>query len=175
MAEKELMFISDAARRLGINRPKLSTLLKAAGVEKIRKDGKDYVDWGSVQTVFQKAVSTGKVRVAPRRDGVANRQKTAADSKETTTFEKYLLEQVRELKEDRRVLEDDRRALQEQVRALRAEVDATQKLLAEKASTHQDDKPVRQGAAKVGAAKAGKQKPRPRSFFERGLERLIRR
>ena len=169
MAEKELMFISVAAKRLGINRPKLSTLLKAAGVEKIRKDGKDYVDWECVQTVFQKAVSTGKVRATGRVNGGANRQKTATESKETT-FERYLLEQVRELKEERRALEDDRQALQEQVRALRAESDVTQKLLAEKASTHQGDKPVRRGAS----SKAGKQTPRPRSLFERGL-RLIGR
>jgi vacuolar-type H+-ATPase subunit I/STV1 len=172
MAEKELMFISTAAKRLGINRPKLSTLLKSAGVEKIRKDGKDYVDWDSVQTVFQKAVSTGKVRSSGRKDGVSKRRKTAtADDAKETTFERYLLEQVRELKEERKAIEEDRRALQEQVRALRAEVEATQKLLTEKASGHQrGDRPGRKGAVADE-----KPKPRSRSLLERGLERLIGR
>lgn len=70
----EQMSVTDAAKRLGISRPRLSKLIDEHGIKKTEDGKKMLVDVAEVQTLLQRLASEQKVRTpAP------NRKKTQSD------------------------------------------------------------------------------------------------
>jgi len=62
----ECVTISEAARRLGISRPRLSTYIKGAGIEKTLGKGGAVVPFDQVSKLVQRLSAEGKLRVSTR-------------------------------------------------------------------------------------------------------------
>lgn len=82
--DDDMVTIAEAARRLGIHRPKLSVLLKAAGIEKISLQGKDVIPFGDAVRVHDQALANGRLQperrlVTPAQPNRQFRGATAVD------------------------------------------------------------------------------------------------
>lgn len=58
----EYITIAEAAKRLGVARPRLSTLLADARVQKVCIEGRDLIDYVDAARVLKDAKSSGRVR-----------------------------------------------------------------------------------------------------------------
>lgn len=146
MSENDLVSIAEAARRLGLHRPKVSTIVTQHKIPKTKRGNESLVSFAAVQSAVQTEASRGGVR-------------TPSSSKQKRTDEdevrRLLEEQIRELKDNNRELKSENGQLRDRVEAL-VSIETELKLL--KAGIAQTKrlgassgtkKAVREGAQKI--------------------------
>lgn len=142
---RELVTISEAARRLGLSRPRLSGYLKASGVKKTLSDGRELVAFEDAQACVQTLAARGKIRT-----GKAAKKSPSGPSADASEMFSFFREEMGRLRQENQAMREHNQALVEKLTATLAEVSAlSQKLL--EAPKPESPRPV-QGATAAGPA-----------------------
>lgn len=140
MDNKDLLSIAECARRLGLHRPKVSTLVKKHALATQKKGNETLVSFSEVQRCVQMEAATGGVRSPNIRKEIQT---------DDGAIRKVLEEQIRDLKETNKELKTENTKLRERVDTL-VHVETELKLL--KAGVSEPTTPKSEAETRKGAS-----------------------
>lgn len=111
----EQVSITEAAKRLGINRSRLNQLINKNGVQKTKKGRASLVNYYQVQNLVQTLAATGHIRTPTGKNQVKQNE-------DNTFFSKLYQEQIRDLQRERDQLKEKLEAVQSENIELRGEL-----------------------------------------------------
>lgn len=145
MTDTDLVSIAEAARRLGLHRPKVSTIVTQHKIPKTKRGNESLVSLSAIQSAVQTEAAKGSVRTPTVRKEIRS---------EDGELKRILEEQIRELKEANRELKTENVQLRDRVEAL-VSVETELKLLKagmqepQRKGASGTKKVVREGAQKI--------------------------
>jgi regulator of replication initiation timing len=134
---EDFVSIAECARRLGLHRPKVSTIVAKYKIPKTKNGNENLVPFSEVQKCVQMEAMKGGVRTPVRKE----------IQTDDGTVRKLLEEQIRDLKEANKELKTENVKLKDRVDSLVAVETELKLLKAGLDKDHDEDKTKRKGAS----------------------------